>query len=52
MLVELLILLIIVGAVLYVISIVPLDGTIKQIIYVITIVVVLIYLIRNFMPNL
>jgi hypothetical protein len=46
--IELLIALIIVGAVLYVIRLLPLDEFIKQIIYVIAVVFVVIYLLRNF----
>ena len=47
MLIELLIALILVGAVLYVIQLLPINSTIKQIIYVVVIVFVLIYLLRN-----
>lgn len=46
-LIELLIALIIIGAVLYVVSIVPIDGTIKRIITVIAIVFVCIWLLRS-----
>lgn len=45
--IELLIALIIVGAVLYVVSLLPINATIKQIIYVIALVLVAIYLLRN-----
>lgn len=45
--IELLIALIIVGAVLYLIQFVPIDATIKRIIQVIVIVVVLIYVLRH-----
>lgn len=45
--IELLIALIIVGAVLYLIRLLPIDATVKQIIYVIAIVLVLIYLLRH-----
>lgn len=45
--IELLIALIIVGAVLYVVSLLPINGTIKQIIYVVAIVLVAIYILRN-----
>lgn len=45
--IELLITLIIVGAVLYVIQLLPLNSTIKQIIYVVVVVFVLIWLLRN-----
>lgn len=50
MLIELLIGLIIIGAVLYVVSLLPINGTVKQIIYVIAIVVLAIWLIRTFLP--
>ena len=45
--IELLIALIIVGAVLYLLQLVPIDGTIKTIIQVIVIVAVLIYVLRH-----
>lgn len=45
--IELLIMLIIIGAVLYVVSLLPIDATIKQIIYVIAIVAIAIYALRN-----
>jgi hypothetical protein len=45
--IELLIGLIIVGALLYILNLLPIDRTVKQIIYVIVIVIVLIYLLRN-----
>lgn len=48
--VSLLILLIIVGAVLYLVSLLPIDATIKTIIYVVAIVVVAIYLLRALAP--
>lgn len=51
-LVSLLILLIVVGAVLYVISLLPIDGTIKTIAYVITVVVLAIYVLRALAPAL
>ncbi len=47
---TLLIALIIVGALLYLVSILPIDGTIKTVIYVIAVVALAIYLIRNFLP--
>jgi len=47
MLIELLIALIIIGAVLYIIQLLPIDGTVKQIIYVLAIVLVLIYLLEH-----
>lgn len=46
-LIEILIVLIIIGAVLYIIQLLPINSTVKQIIYVVAIVVVLIYLLRN-----
>jgi hypothetical protein len=45
--ISLLITLIIVGAGLYLIGLLPIDGTIKQIIYMVAIVFVLIWLLRN-----
>lgn len=45
--ISLLITLIVIGAVLYLITLLPIDGTIKQIIYVVAIVFVLIWLLRN-----
>lgn len=48
-LIGLLVLLIIVGAGLYLLSIVPMDARIKQIIYVVIVVAVLIYVLKNFL---
>ena len=45
--IELIIILIIVGAALYLLQFVPLDAVIKKIMYVVIIVFVLIYLVRN-----
>lgn len=45
--IELIIVLIIIGALLYIVQLLPLDRTIKQIIYVVVVVLVLIYLLRN-----
>lgn len=45
--VSLLIALIVIGAVLYLIGLLPIDATIKQIIYVIAIVAVLIWVLRH-----
>lgn len=45
--IELLVLLIIVGAILYLVRLAPLDGFIKQIIYVIAVVILLVYVLRN-----
>lgn len=52
MLVQLLIILVIVGAALYLLKIVPLDATIKTVIQVVIVVAVIIYLIRVFAPML
>lgn len=49
-LITLLIALIIIGAVLYVVSLLPIDGTVKKIIYVVALVILAIYLIREFLP--
>jgi hypothetical protein len=51
-LISLLILLIVVGAILYIASILPIDATIKKIIQIVAIVGVSIYLIRSFLPAL
>lgn len=50
--VELIILLILVGAALYIVSLLPLDATIKTIIYVVIVVAVAIYAIRLLAPSL
>lgn len=47
--IELVIMLIILGAALYIISLLPIDGTVKQIIYVIIVVALVIYLLRTLM---
>lgn len=47
MLIHLIIMLIIIGAALYIVSILPINGTIKTIIYVIGIVLVAIYVLQN-----
>lgn len=49
-LIPLLIALIVIGAILYIVSILPIDGTIKRIIQVIAIVILAIYLIRELLP--
>lgn len=49
-LVSILILLIVVGAVLYLVSILPIDATVKRIAYVIAVVVLAIYLLRALAP--
>ncbi|MCR4298239.1 MAG: hypothetical protein NUV75_05740 [Gallionella sp.] len=51
-LVTLLVALIIVGAILYVVPMLPIDGTMKTIIKVVVIVAVLIWLLRNLAPNM
>lgn len=50
--IELLIALIIVGAVLYLVTLLPIDGTVKKIIQVVAIVVVAIWLLRHLGPLL
>ena len=50
--INLIILLILVGAVLYVVGVLPIDGTLKLIIRVIVIVAVAIYAIRLLAPQL
>ena len=47
---SLIIALIIVGALLYLLNLIPIDPTIKSVIYVIVIVVLAIYLLREFWP--
>lgn len=49
--VEFIILLVIVGAGLYVLNIIPIDATIKKIIQVLVIVAVLVYMLREFWPS-
>lgn len=51
-LVSLLIALLIVGGVLYVVTLLPIDGTIKRIIQVIAVIAIAIWLLRNFAPAL
>lgn len=48
--IELLIALIVIGAVLYVVSILPIDGTIKTIIQVIAVVLIAIWALRHLLP--
>lgn len=48
MIVELLIALLIVGAVLYILPRLPIDGTIKMIIQVVIVIAVIIWLLRHF----
>lgn len=52
MLVEILIMLVIVGAVLYVAQLLPIDATIKRIIQIVVVVAVIIYLLRLVAPSL
>jgi hypothetical protein len=49
-LISLLILLIIVGGILYVVSILPIHGTIKTIIYVVACIALAVYLLRGLAP--
>lgn len=49
--IELLIALIVLGAALYIVSLLPINATIKQIIYVVAIVFVAIYVLRTFLPE-
>ncbi len=49
-LVTLLIVLIIFGAVLYIVSLLPIDGTVKRIIQVIAIVALVIWLVKEMLP--
>lgn len=48
--IHLLIALIVIGAVLYIVSLLPIDSTIKRIVQVIAFVFIAIYLIREFLP--
>ncbi len=50
MLMQLIILLVIVGAGLYLLNLAPIDPTVKQVIYVIVIVVLVIYALKVLMP--
>ncbi len=45
--IELIIVLLIVGAALYLLRLVPIDERVKQVIYVVVIVAVIIYILRN-----
>ena len=47
---QLLILLVVVGAALYILQMVPIDGTIKRIIQVIVIVILVIYALKLLLP--
>jgi hypothetical protein len=48
---QLLVILIVVGAVLYLVILLPIDATIKRIIQVVAIVALAIWLIREFLPQ-
>lgn len=50
--IELLIILIVLGAGLYILQLLPIDGTIKTVITVVAIVAVVIWLLRTFAPGL
>ncbi len=50
-LVSLLIALIIIGAVLYIVNLLPLDATIKKIIQVVAVVLLVVWLIRDLAPS-
>lgn len=47
-LVGIVVLLLVIGAILYIISLLPIDVTIKRIIYVVVVIVVLIYVLQQF----
>ena len=49
--ISLLIFLILIGAVLYIVQLLPIDGTIKKIIYVIVIVFIAIYALQMLAPG-
>lgn len=51
MLLQALIILIVVGALLYVVDLLPIDATIKRIAQVVAIVVLAIYLLKLFLPG-
>jgi hypothetical protein len=51
-LVSLLIALIVIGAILYIVTLLPIDGTIKRVIQVIAIVAIVIWLLQRFAPAL
>lgn len=51
-LISLLIALITIGAVLYLVTLLPIDGTVKRIIQVIAIVVLVVWLLQGFAPTL
>lgn len=50
MLIQIIILLIVVGAILYIVDILPLDGTVKRIAQVVAVVVLAIYLLKLLLP--
>ena len=47
-LIGLIVVLVIVGAVLYILSLLPIDGTVKRIIYVIVLILVFLYVLQAF----
>lgn len=51
-LISLLVALIIVGAILYVVTLLPIDNTVKRIIQVVAIVAIVIWLLQRFAPAL
>lgn len=51
MLLQLLILLIVVGALLYILNMLPIDATVKRIIQVIAIVILAVYLLKLLLPG-
>ncbi len=52
MLIHLLIVLIVFGAVLYIVGLLPIDGTVKRIIQVIAIVALVVWLLMRFAPQI
>jgi hypothetical protein len=50
--IELLIVLLVLGAGLYVLELLPIDGTVKRIIQVVAVVAVVVWLLRMFAPSL
>lgn len=52
MLIELIIMLLIVGGALYILQIVPIAEPIKRVIYVVVVIAVIIYLLRNFVGSI
>ena len=52
MLIQLLIVLIVFGAVLYIVGLLPIDATVKRIIQVVAIVALVIWLLQRFAPQI